>query len=138
MVPIAGTVTIDGQPAQFVRVIFAKPKDVADFKIRKRRVVDGPGGMTDEQGAFSVTSIHANDGLIPGEYTVIFDWIPQGMDIELFNDNEPTEEQLKGLPKELMSIHNKYAAGGTETDKFSFKVEAKKPQKDLKFELTSK
>ena len=137
MVPISGTVTIDGEPTPNVRVIFAKPQDVADFKVRKRRVLDGFGGVTDEKGAFSATSVHKNDGLLPGDYTVVFGWNPSGMDPELFFDgNVPTKEQLKGLPPKLMQFHDKYCGKGSGS--IDFKVEAGKPQKDVKFDLTTK
>lgn len=136
MVPISGVVTVDGEPVQHMKVILANPEHVEQFKMNKRVAIPGPSGMTDEKGAFAITSVHLGDGVLPGEYSVVFDWVPPGSE-ELFLDNVPTELQLADFPKKLLPIHEKYFAGGEGVIK-GFKVEAKKPQKDVKFDLTTK
>ena len=136
LVPISGVVTIDGEPTKSIRVILAQAKDVEQAKNGRRAMVDGPSGVTDEKGAFSITTVYLNDGAAPGDYIVVFDWMPPGVDKEFFIDGIPSAEALKGVPPKVVPIHNKYSAVGTE--KTEIKVEAKTPQKDLKYDLSSK
>ena len=136
IVPVAGVVTLDGEPVQYMKVTLVKPELIADFKARKMRVVDGPNGVTNEKGEFAITTTHLNDGIMPGEYKAIFHWLPPGVPEDLFQDGIPAPADLKRFSPKVVPVHQKYSPGGDGI--IDVKVEAGKPQKDLKFELTSK
>ncbi len=59
-VAVTGTVTLDGQPVEGANVAFA-PKS-ADGK--------AAAGATDASGRFTLTTIEAGDGAVPGSYGV--------------------------------------------------------------------
>jgi hypothetical protein len=134
MVPIKGVVTIDGDPTQHVKVIFATAEDVK--RLRDRLVSFGKSsGTTNEKGEFAITTTYENDGVLPGDYKVIFEWMPPGVPDDLFEDGVPPASAMKRFPPKLTAIHNKYAA--MKPGIMSVKVEEGKPQENLKFELTT-
>ena len=59
MVPITGTVTLNGQPAEQAEVMF-NPKTTGRFA----------SGVTDASGKFMLSTAKPNDGAMPGEYVV--------------------------------------------------------------------
>lgn len=61
-IPVAGSVTIDGEPLKFGSVTFM-PKTHGDG-------MRAGGGSVDGQGRFTVSSFTANDGLLIGSYEV--------------------------------------------------------------------
>lgn len=64
-VPVTGTVTFKGQPADQTHVIFNPTTG---------RVAEG---VTDSTGKFSLSTIKPNDGALPGEYMVTLgEWYP--------------------------------------------------------------
>lgn len=82
LVPVTGTVTVDGKPMAGVTVRFYPMKDGESQPGRT------PSGITDESGKFELTYSGNNRGAIPGQYfaSVSFeDWqpeYPEGFDAE--------------------------------------------------------
>jgi hypothetical protein len=67
--PVRGTVTVNGKPAQFVRVQFRHADQSLPGNLKQ------PVGMTDETGAFALSTSGDRDGAVPGDYTVTFEWL---------------------------------------------------------------
>jgi len=67
--PVRGTVTVNGKPAQFVRVQFRHTNQELPGNLKS------PVGMTDETGAFELSTSGDRDGAHEGEYTVTFEWL---------------------------------------------------------------
>ncbi len=66
--PVKGKVLVNGQPAKECQITFHRttPGDPS-FPAT-------PGGLTDENGVFQITSYQANDGAAEGEYVVTIEW----------------------------------------------------------------
>ena len=62
LVPVAGTVTMNGNPVEGADVMFV-PKEPTP----NRRVA---AAQTDAQGRFTLTTLNPQDGAAPGEYSV--------------------------------------------------------------------
>ena len=67
--PVTGTVTVNGKPAALVRVQFLH----ADQSLPGNQKM--PVGITDESGAFHLSTTGDKDGAVEGEYTVVFEWL---------------------------------------------------------------
>ncbi len=71
VVPVQGTVTIDGNPEMGV-VVRCIPQGSFEVKEYEKSL----GGRTDEAGKFKLSTYEAGDGLPPGEYALTFNWPP--------------------------------------------------------------
>ena len=76
--PVTGTVTVNGKPAALVRVQFLH----ADQSLPGNQKM--PVGITDESGAFHLSTSGDKDGAVQGEYTVVFEWM-SGNDLGAFD-----------------------------------------------------
>ncbi len=79
--PVTGTVLVDGAPASGL-LVACYPQGEAE--VNHRLAV-----LTDEQGAFSIGTYEAGDGLPEGEYKITFEWIEGAM-------LGPESDKLKG------------------------------------------
>jgi hypothetical protein len=110
--PVHGSVTVDGVPIPglIVRLMSESPK-------QGKTNASFPVGVTDEQGAFQMSTNGANDGAVPGEYAITVVW-PE-------SNEPPLRDQLGGA----------YATG--ERSKLHATIEAKENVLPL-IELTQK
>jgi 5-hydroxyisourate hydrolase-like protein (transthyretin family) len=97
--PVTGTVTVNGKPAALVRVQFLH----ADQSLPGNQKM--PVGITDESGAFHLSTSGDKDGAVQGEYTVVFEWM-SGNDLGAFDkfggkfaDSKITKFKAKVDPK---------------------------------------
>jgi hypothetical protein len=93
--PVRGSVRINGQPAGLCRVQFFASDAGAKGNLRT------PMGMTDENGEFELVVDSEVRGALPGEYTVVFEWMS---DRELGNFDrlggafaDPTKSKIKAV-----------------------------------------
>ncbi|HEY2786566.1 MAG TPA: hypothetical protein VGJ05_16490 [Fimbriiglobus sp.] len=96
-VSVTGTVTIDGKPADGVRVDFL-PANESDSSVRDRYA----SGYTDKAGRFEVRSV-SGQGIPPGEYKVTFSrMLAHGKGVDPKKKTSNTRESLpdKYLTKE--------------------------------------
>lgn len=68
MIPVTGTVVMDGKPLAGAMVEFHPTGSTKG---------NGAYGLTDESGKFTLTDFHSNPGCPPGEYGVTFSKITQ-------------------------------------------------------------
>jgi hypothetical protein len=80
LTPIRGTVLVDGKPAAKVLVVFYRLNDPAPYPTPS-------SALTDDSGAFELTTAKQADGAAPGEYAVVFQW--QNV-VRVASDGEPT------------------------------------------------
>jgi len=66
--PVAGTVLIDGQPAEGVLVFFCPINPSPELEHLR------PAGKTDASGEFNLTTIEEDDGAPAGQYKVLAKW----------------------------------------------------------------
>lgn len=138
-VPIKGIVTLDGVPTANIRVTL-EPKAELEAALAKGNFGSGANGVTDEKGQFEITFRRKGDGVVPGEYSVFFQWTPPGS-AAVFEEMSSRGPQLSPelaaqLPGNLLDFYEKYKAGGP--GMLTLKVEEGKPQTDVKFDLTTK
>lgn len=76
--PVKGSVRVNGQPAALVRVQFLHKDQTLPGNLKS------PVGMTDEAGAFHLSTTGDKDGAVEGEYTVTFEWM-SGNDLSAFD-----------------------------------------------------
>lgn len=76
--PVSGTVTVNGKPAALVRVQFRHADQSLPGNLKM------PAGMTDESGAFRLSTSGDADGAVEGEYAVTFEWL-SGNDLGAFD-----------------------------------------------------
>lgn len=135
-VPIKGVVTIDGKATESVNVTFVA-KDVAEAAAKKGEPIGGPTGTTDANGQFSVTYMVKDDGLVPGDYKVYFQWLPPGAAALYEEPDQHIPPAIASkFPPNMVPFNKKYKAGSS--DMVDFKVEAGKPQTEVKFDLVTK
>ena len=81
--PVRGSVTVDGLPIPglIVRLMSDSPK-------QGKANASFPVGVTDEQGAFQMSTNGANDGAVPGDYAITVVW-PE-------SNEPPLRDQLGG------------------------------------------
>ena len=91
--PVKGTVTIDGSPVAGVGVLFVPAGDAADTVIDDEFVV-AHSATTDAEGKFSVSTYVPGDGVPPGDYNVVFRWVPGPL-----QPNPPNAAALKAFSK---------------------------------------
>lgn len=113
-VPVAGTITVDGEPQKGVVVTLYTTDDK---KVPGAEVV-----FTDRSGKFQYTTYKSGDGIEPGEYKLTFEWLKPKKDGGEFEG----PDKLKG----------RYS--NPAKSEFKLLVETGKPQTDLKYELTTK
>ncbi|MFO1020483.1 MAG: hypothetical protein U0903_07275 [Planctomycetales bacterium] len=146
LVKVGGTVTIDGQPVPGVHVLLVPMAEVQKAQSESRRFTHvGQYGTTDKDGKWFYTTFSQGDGVEPGEYAVIFRWLPRlkerddREDLNLALDVQETLPEVvtkaKGYDPKMGAIYTKYRGGGPGMIKIN--VEKGKPQTDLKFDLTS-
>ncbi len=135
-VQIKGTVTIDGNPAEGVKIILIDPEQLKKV-VAARGFASGPSGTTDEKGAFEISTVKKGDGVVPGAYKIVFEWFPGGTSSFFDDPAAPVPPAIAAkLPPGVMAFHNKYKAGGS--GNADLKVEAGKSETDVKFALTTK
>jgi hypothetical protein len=83
-IPVHGSVTLDGKPLPGA-VILYQPNDVGPNK--PSRTAQGTI-MTD--GTYSMSSYQPNDGVLPGEYTVVIANLPPTVAFDQFSKAPPT------------------------------------------------
>ena len=67
--PVSGTVTVNGRPTTLVRVQFRHADQSLPGNLKM------PVGMTDDTGAFQLSTNGDKDGAVPGAYAVTFEWL---------------------------------------------------------------
>jgi hypothetical protein len=67
--PVAGTITIDGAPAEPGILVLLHPQFTETDKYPIH-----PRGATTENGAFKITTYNADDGAPEGEYVATLEW----------------------------------------------------------------
>jgi hypothetical protein len=67
--PVAGTITIDGAPAEAGVLVLLHPQFTEQDKYPIH-----PRGATTEAGAFKITTYNADDGAPEGEYVATVEW----------------------------------------------------------------
>ena len=120
MVPVSGTVHVDGQPVAGINVMCVAEAMVND-EVVDAEYGSGHSGKTDDAGKFTISSFFANDGVPVGKYKVIF---RQG--------SEKARQQKKGEDK----FNAKFANSAKSTVEFT--AEAGKPVDLGTIELKSK
>lgn len=94
MIPVSGTVAMDGQPLVGAMVEFHPTAGTKG---------NGGFGLTDESGKFTLTDYHSNPGCPPGEYGVTFSKItlPDGSPI-------PPDSQQGGvgMKEQIPPVYN--------------------------------
>lgn len=129
--PVGGIVTLDGVPADKMRVTACKVEywdEIVSGKLRR-----GFSATTDAKGAFVFTTTYAKDGLAPGDYKIYISWLEPGA-LMMLDEGGELEPSL--VSPNYMDFYEKYKPGGP--GNVDLKVEARKPQTNLKFDLTSK
>ena len=109
VVPVQGSVTVDGQPAAGVKV-----RCIPTGNFEAKDVVNALGGTTDEEGNFTLGTYEIADGVPPAEYALTFVWPIVSLKKQSRAD-EAKSDRLKG----------KYAT--KETAPIKFKVEEGEP-----------
>lgn len=115
VVPVGGTVKINGAPEQGVMVILY---DQSGAKLAPMLPA-----ITDENGKFDFTTYVTADGVAPGTYVVTFKWHDLVRDKKLGN-------KIQGADK----LKNMFA--DPKKSPHSFTVESSQPLEDLDFNLT--
>ncbi|MFO1023064.1 MAG: hypothetical protein U0903_20585 [Planctomycetales bacterium] len=148
LVKIGGTVTIDGTPIPMVQVLICPPDEAQKAPAENRSFKHvGHEVFTDKDGKWRCSTFSYGDGLNPGEYLVVFRWLPQ-IDPENRDDREDLARALdvqETLPEiatkapnydpKMGAFYTKYRGNGPGMMKLV--VEAGKPQTDLKWDLTT-
>ena len=136
LVPYKGTITVDGTPKAGVRVVLMDPEMMKKV-VAANGYANGPSSMTDDNGAFAITTTKSGDGAVPGTYKVFFEWFPNGVGSYFDDPSVPIPPAIAAkLPAGVMAFYRKYKAGGPGNEVIS--IEAGKPQTDVKFELKTK
>jgi hypothetical protein len=115
--PVHGSVVVNGQPADGVRVIFC-PVSPMPPEMQKKL----PAGLTNSEGKFSLTTFEKDDGAPEGEYKVTAQWYgnttdkfgrPAVGDTDKFNNRftDPQKSEIKATVK-----------GSTDLPPFDFKL----------------
>ena len=107
---VSGIVNLDGTPTDGVNISLYGPTSGTSIK----------NARTDRGGKFCFTTYLECDGLEPGEYKLTFMHVPKE------KERGPVEDLLNG----------KYS--DPKKTEFTLTVEKGKPQKNLKYDLTSK
>jgi len=102
--PVSGKVLVNGQPAEGASVIFYSQSP--DSEGKKMPV---PGGTTDANGDFQLTSYESGDGAPAGEYKVAVVWY------------EPPSPNATGVSEQPDRLRGRYA--NPQTSKLTARVE---------------
>lgn len=124
-IPVSGVVTLNGDPIEGAQIAFLS----TDGKSR------GGFATSKDDGSFSASTFQANDGVLPGKYSVTVVKYPAmdsdvgvDMDSEEYTGEEVAEaEEIKNL------LPAKYAEKST--TEFAFEFELGQSQTDLKLDL---
>jgi hypothetical protein len=87
--PVKGSVSFRGRPTAGVRVIFNPITDIGKIKY-------APVAITDDSGAYQITSLIPGDGAPVGEYAVTFEW-PDHINDPLNPDPTPEIDRFRGV-----------------------------------------
>ncbi len=117
VVPVGGTITVDGQPQAGIAVILYDGEGKKLAPIRP--------ALTDEDGRYDFTKYVAADGVEPGNYKLTFKWLEIVKDKKLGN-------QVKGTDK----LRNLFS--DPIKSQLSVTVEEGDPITDLDFDLKTK
>ncbi len=102
LVPVAGVVTLDGEPLAGARVSF-EPRRQGE------QINAGPSsfGQTDEQGRFVLSTLSGAEGAVPGEHNVIvstYQGSPDQEGVVLSKERVPERYRQRGGLLHLVSI----------------------------------
>ncbi len=101
-VPVQGTVLVKGAPAAGARIVFY-PKDDS----LKGAGMPTPGGTTEEDGTFQLTSFEPGDGAPVGDYKVTIVWreeIPEGESLDTFQPKDRLSGRYASAEKSGLEI----------------------------------
>ncbi len=115
VVPLAGTVTVDGKPQKTVVIKLFK-SDNLESQLPNSFTTADP-----EEGKFAFMTYKEGDGVEPGEYVVTFELM-----------KAKSGGRFEG-PDRLNDRYN-----DPKSSQFPIKLVAGEPQKELKFELTTR
>lgn len=101
--PVTGTITVDGKPAEGVRVMFHPVGGDEDFQ--KIRAL----AFTDENGKYELNTFGKSDGCPVGEFAVTASW-PNGGPATNTSDGERVER--RSGPDHLNGRYRKKATSG--------------------------
>jgi hypothetical protein len=101
-VPVNGTLLVKSVPAVGARIVFY-PKDEA----LRGTGMPTPGGTTEEDGSFSLTSYEPGDGAPVGDYVVTVVWreeIPEGKSLDTFQPKDRLNGRYASPDKSALSV----------------------------------
>lgn len=139
-VPLGGVVTLNGKPAQGIRVYLTTKENAAkSTDAHAPFVAVGLGASTDAEGKWKYGTTTQADGVAPGEYVVYFHWLPRKLMQEIIVDEDQTipeslQKEFKMKPGQA-AFYEKYRGGGPGNMKIT--VEKGKPQTELKWDLAT-
>jgi len=124
LIPVAGVVTLDGQPADHIAINFIPTRETSSM---------GGYAVTDSSGHFRVkhlSNVNGAEGLEPGNYQVTFSKIamPDGSPIPEGKDAADVGA-VESLPSHLSA---------PEPEKSRFILQVQNAQNDVNFDLKSK
>jgi hypothetical protein len=94
--PVAGSVTVDGKPAEGAMVIFCPVEGSSAPELQRER----PFGNTGPDGKFVVTTFLKDDGIPVGEYKVLIQWNAPGA---AYDERSGSRDRLRG---KYMNLQN--------------------------------
>ncbi|MDR0610389.1 MAG: YbfJ family protein [Planctomycetaceae bacterium] len=97
IVPVSGTVTLDGKPLEGFQVFFQPIHSEAS------QTMLTASGLTDKQGKFILKTVEENprNGVSVGEYRVIIGWVdPNSMSL---GDSEPQRQPPVNIPTNVQT-----------------------------------
>ncbi|MEW4563537.1 carboxypeptidase-like regulatory domain-containing protein [Bremerella sp. JC770] len=126
MLPVEGTVTLDGTPLEGAAISFVPAEGGRPCS-----------GQTDEQGHFTLASYTANDGVPPGEYKVTvvkLDARRQAQAAPVEEGTEPGEQVMGSIEQATRFLTPKRYASPATTD---LRVEVKENMERVQIDLKS-
>lgn len=88
LVPVSGTVTLDGKALSRARVVFIPTGDTKGF---------GSEGVTDEEGKYTLKGNRGGAGAVPGTYKVVISKriMPDGSEVPADDKTPPIDSPAK-------------------------------------------
>ena len=127
LVPVTGTVMLDGKPTQGIRLIFQP--------IKETKAVGGCSAETDEQGKYEVTHWSKKKGLPPGKYEILFTRRIKADGTVLGPSESPTVVQSMDSISKMYSdpskagVHNRIEIPETGIPDLDFKISSQTVKK---------
>jgi hypothetical protein len=119
--PVTGAVTVDGQPAEGVLIVFCPTEGPEEFQSER------PFGNTGSGGKFELTTFNPQDGAPAGQYKVMAQWRtkPQQASPEQDPDRQPAAMDRLGykyINPETSGLTATVDEGPTELPPFELKT----------------